>query len=202
MAQKIFNFLVFVFVIIGVMYYADYEDSTKVTKEEAKTITKEIVNNEEAKTITQEIVITQGPLILKDLGVGDDGILSRITISEGVTSDDYAGLYQYRTMYTNNNSITYDQGTNSINLYPFIYLIERDDKGNPIFLQADQYPSKDEFRKEMIETLAHELRHYWQDQTGESIKHPYDTSIPHDERWAEKDANDYMEKYFQSIQDK
>jgi hypothetical protein len=208
MNQKVANVFAFVCVIAGVIGYANYEDSTQTV---AQGITNKVVTpvveritNKEAITMTQEIVKTYSPLILKDLGVGDDGILNRITISDKVPmDDDYSGLFTDRS-YTSwsDGRITYDQGTDSIDLYPYMNLTERDEKGDPVFLQKDQYPSKDEFRKETIETLAHELRHYWQDQTGESLKHPYDTSIPHDKRWAEIDANQYAEKYYQSIQNK
>ncbi|WP_318509116.1 hypothetical protein [Bacillus sp. T3] len=195
MAQKFVNFLAFVAVIAGVIFYSNYEDEVKAKNQ---------LTNKQAIEMTKEIVKTQGPLILKDLGVKDDGILNRITIDKGVRDDDYAGLYTDRTYTTWNdsNKITYDEGTNTINLYPFTYLTERDENGDPIFLSKDQYPSKVEFRRSMIETLAHELRHYYQDRTGESIKHPYDESIPHDERWAEKDSNKYMEKYYKSLQNK
>ncbi|GHH96661.1 DUF3920 family protein [Neobacillus kokaensis] len=193
MGQKIFNFFVFVCVITGVIIYSIHEDEVKA---------KQQLTNKQAIEMTKEIVKTQGPLILKDLGVKDDGILSRITINKGVRDDDYIGWYSGRsyTTWSDSNKIVYDEGTNTIDLYPYGYLTERDENGDPVFLSKDQYPSKDEFKKEMIETLAHELRHYWQDRTGEMIKHPYKDSTPHDERWIEKDANRYMEKYYQSIQ--
>jgi hypothetical protein len=193
MIQKIVNFFCFVAMMIGVYAYSTHEEEVKA---------KDQLTNKEAIEMTKEIVKEQGPLILKSLGVKDDGILSRITVNKGVV-DDYAGLYTNRT-YTvwENNTIEYDQGTNHMELYPYIYLIEHDENGNPVFRSKDQYPSKNEFRKDMVETLAHELRHYWQDRTGESIKHPYDTSVPHDERWIEIDANKYMKKYYKSLQSK
>lgn len=70
--------------------------------------------------------------------------------------------------------------------------MKRDKDGNLVSIPSNQRPNKDGFREAMNQVLAHELRHYWQHQTGVYYKHPYDTNIPHDERWAEIDANDYM----------
>lgn len=188
MTQKIVNFLAFVCAMVGVIYYANYEESTKVT-------------DEEAITITQEIVKTQTQLILKDLSIGDDGISNRITIRDIYPDSGYAGWCEASNV-TVNGTTTYAQESATIDLYPITYLKGRDEKGSLVSLSPSQRPTKDEFRKEMTETFAHELRHYWQHQTGVYYDHPYDTSIPHDERWAEKDANDYMKKYYKSIQNK
>ncbi|WP_176536122.1 DUF3920 family protein [Bacillus cereus] len=190
--HRVFNFLCFVSVIAGIIYYATDADFPLVTTG---------VTDEEAVTITQEIVKIQTQLILQDLGVGDDGISGKITIHNTLNNNGYAGLFN--SSYVTTNGIkAYAQKSGVIDLYPMAYLVERDEKGDLVSAPADRRPAKDKFRKSMIETLAHELRHYWQHQTGETFKYPYDTSIPYDERWAEKDAKDYMKRYYKSIQHK
>ncbi|QWH38092.1 hypothetical protein EXW53_14945 [Bacillus mycoides] len=184
--HKIFNFLCFVSVIAGIIYYATSDDIPLLTTG---------VTDEEAMTITHKIVETQTQLILQDLGVGDDGISSKITIHNLYPNDGYSGMF-YGDYMTTNGMKSYVQQSGVIDLYPMVYLMRRDEDGNVAPLPSNQRPSKDGFRKVMNETLAHELRHYWQHQTGVFYKHPYDTSIPHDERWAEKDANEYMKKYY------
>jgi len=187
MARKIVNIFVFVCLIAGVVFYGNYVESSKVT-------------HEEAIVITQEIVKTHTPLILKDLGVKDDGVSSRINIQDSYPNDGYSGVCHYKYVTINGTKI-YKQKSAVIDLFPMVYLQRQDNNGNLVPLSLSLRPSKDEFRKKMIETLAHELRHYWQCQTGEIFKYVYDTSIPHDERWAEIDANNYMKKYYQSIKD-
>ncbi|UNP78818.1 DUF3920 family protein [Bacillus nitratireducens] len=190
--HKVLNFLCFVSVIAGIIYYATNDDFPLVTTG---------VTDEEAVTITQEIVKTQTQLILQDLGVGDDGISRKITIHNTYNNDGYSGLFN--SSYVTTNGITaYAQKSGVIDLYPMVYLMGRDKGGNLVSFPANQRPTKDGFRKAMIETLAHELRHYWQHQTGEFFKYPYDTSVTHDERWAEKDAKDYMGKYSKLIRHK
>lgn len=185
MARNIVNFLVLVCVIAGVVFYGNYVESEKVT-------------DEEAIVITQEIVKTHTPFILKDLGVEDDGVSSRINIHDTYPGDGYAGVCHFNYVIINGTK-RYKQKSAVIDLYPMVYLPRQDHDGNPLSLSMSLRPTKHEFRRKMIETLAHELRHYWQCQTGEIFKYPYDRSIPHDERWAEIDANNYMKKYYQSI---
>ncbi|EJS63120.1 hypothetical protein ICU_04726 [Bacillus cereus BAG2X1-1] len=187
--HKIFNSLWFVSVIVGIIYYATNEDFPLITTG---------VTEEEAMTITDDIVKTQTQLILQDLGVGDDGISSKITIHNTYPNDGYAGLFHGDSLITNGVQ-SYVQKSGVIDIYPMVYFMKRDKDGNLVSIPSNQRPNKDGFREVMNQVLAHELRHYWQHQTGVFFKHPYDTNVPHDERWAEKDANDYMKKYSKSI---
>lgn len=187
--HKIFNSLCFVSVIVGIIYYATNDDFPWITTG---------VTEEEAMTITDDIVKTQTQLILQDLGVGDDGISGRITIHNTYPSDGYAGLFHGQSVITNGVQ-SYVQSSGVIDIYPMVYFMKRDKEGNLVSIPSNQRLNKDRFRDAMHQVIAHELRHYLQHQTGEFFKHPYDTSLPHDERWAEIDANNYMKKYSKSI---
>lgn len=190
--HKVFNFLCFVSVIAGIIYYITNEDFLWINIG---------VTEEEALTITHDVVKIQTQLILQDLGVGDDGISSKIIIHNTYPDNGYAGLF-YGDYVIANGVKSYVQKSGVIDIYPMVYFMRRDKDGNLVSIPSNQRPNKDGFREGMNQVLAHELRHYWQHQTGVFYKHPYDTSIPHDERWAEKDANDYMERYYKSIQHK
>ncbi|MCU4788926.1 DUF3920 family protein [Bacillus cereus] len=183
--HKILNFLCTVSVVAGIIYYASNYDIPWITTG---------VTEEEAMSITDDVVKTQTQLILQDLGVGDDGISGKITIHNTYPSNGYAGLFHGQSVITNGLQ-SYVQSSGFIDIYPMVYFMKRDKEGNLVSIPSNQRLNKDRFRDAMHQVLAHELRHYLQHQTGVFFKHPYDTSVPHDERWAEIDANDYMKKY-------
>lgn len=187
--RKIFNSLYFISIIVGIIYFANSDYSPWFTTG---------VTEEEAMKITDDVVKTQTQLILQDLGIGDDGVSSRITIHNTYPDNDYAGLFHGESVITNGVQ-SYVQKSGVIDIYPMVYIKKRDKDGTVASFPVNQRFSKEEFRKEITKTLAHELRHYWQYQTGVFFKHPYDTNVPHDERWSEIDANDYEKKYYKSI---
>lgn len=68
---------------MGIIYYATNDDFPWITTG---------VTEEEAMTITDDVVRTQTQLILQDLGVGDDGVSSKITIHNTYPDNGYAGF--------------------------------------------------------------------------------------------------------------
>jgi hypothetical protein len=61
------------------------------------------------------------------------------------------------------------------------------------------------FKKSIIDTLAHEIRHAWQSNSGEWRNHSEITSffmsliIPYEHKWEEKDANKFAHDYTKSV---
>lgn len=136
---KIYNSLLFVSVIVGIIYYATNKDFPLITNG---------VTEEEAMTITDDIVKTKTQLILQDLGVGDDGISSQIKIHNTYPNDGYAGLFHGDSLITNGVQ-SYVQNSGIIDIYPMVYFMKRDKDGNLVSIPSNQRPNKDGFREVM-----------------------------------------------------
>ncbi|WP_368908093.1 hypothetical protein, partial [Bacillus wiedmannii] len=145
---KIINFLGFVSVIVGIIYYTTNDDFLWINIG---------VTEEEALTITHDVVKTQTQLILEDLGVGDDGISSKIIIHNTYPDDGFAGLFNGHYVIANGVK-SYVQKSGVIDIYPMVYFMRRDKDGNLVSIPSTQRPNKDGFREAMNQVLAHELR--------------------------------------------
>lgn len=163
------------------------------------------VTNAKAMKMMEEIIAEHAPDILGHLGFyNDDEILGKFTISTENNDDTPRGVCSVttsRTLLGLNEK--YVKGSAEITFYPvafFSYRKKNRRKGNvPFFFR---FFSK-RIRKTMIFVLAHELRHYWQYDSGEYYRNEsqaFGISImPYEWRWCEKDANDFAREYMKSI---
>lgn len=177
------------------------------------------MTNKKLVAATEEIVRVHAPLILKELGLDtdNDDILNRILVSPGLPTEKEqegsAGIFEFDVNVTRSNVFhiatgrQYVRGTGVITMYPLNNLYyatnERKRKKIPcssLLSTVAQVPLK----KQIIEQLAHELRHYWQYVTGigfERSVYGQDGNhvLKYDNRWVERDANEFAAKYVRSL---
>lgn len=157
------------------------------------------VTDAKAMKMMEEIVAEHAPQILLQLGFAkDDEILNKINILPTDEVDTPHGETQVQT-----KSDKYVKGTASIYLYPlscFSYKKKNGKNGRLPFIARFMHK---QIRRLLIHTLAHELRHYWQHDSGEYFRNEpqvFGISImPYNWRWCEKDANQFARDYLVSI---
>jgi hypothetical protein len=167
------------------------------------------ITNKKAIQITKEIVAKEAPMILERLGLdNEDGILERIIVEdfempanfgthEAKYIKDYFGVYQPHELYK--------QGTAVITLYPLSMMHLWFRTSDSTYRTATNWRmrlSKKAFKRRVINTLAHELRHYWQIKTGrifqeKSVFMMNFNFTPYLDRWEEKDANKFADQYLE-----
>jgi len=204
--MKGFSGVLIFIVVIYVIFFSDYtQEIVEVNKTSSYTTmftTKEKgITDNEAMLITEEVIESHKHLILQDLGVMDDGILDRIYIVDGYPQSGFDGFcYEKHTI--TNGIMTYVQGSAYIELYPLRILYSYNEVGELVPIDEHHRISKEQFREHMTKILAHELRHYWQYQTGFDAQYPDQQSLPYEERPSEIDAYAYMDEYYESFQSK
>ena len=150
---------------------------------------------------SNEIIKLHAPSILKELGLSEnDEILNRIVVSDKIGSSIPHGVCeaQISRKFFSSDSV-YIKGSAKITIYPltFLYYTSKDGSLKKIPFVVRLFESQ--LRRAIIFTLAHELRHYWQHETGEYEKNELQflgmSVMPYQHRWCEKDANEFGRKY-------
>jgi hypothetical protein len=155
---------------------------------------------------TKMLIEKHAPIILRELGLEDnDGILERIVVTDKFGSDVPYGqiFYEERGKTHSFTRMVWDQkyegGSARIEIHPmsfFHYVNKRGDvKKTPVFTRF----LGPLFRKAIIHTLAHELRHYWQFYTGKYYEKELlfggRSIMPYEHKWSERDANSFGAQY-------
>jgi hypothetical protein len=162
------------------------------------------ITNEIAVGIAKEVVEEHAPSILTRLGFYiDDEVLNRFTFSTETTKDTPLGRCTVTTLEERYGGRSeYVKGSARITIYPvrFLYRLTRHKE---LIRRPFARFFKNSLRKRMIRVLAHELRHYWQHESGEIERNEASAFgiiiMPYEVRWSERDADDFAKEYLESL---
>jgi hypothetical protein len=169
------------------------------------------ITNKKAVAMTQEVVAKHAPLILEKLGLleNNDGILDRIEVIANPLTKESAFNARFRHSVTirglfgtGGQSYTKGSGIVEINAIALFYFMNKKDEFKDVKI-VRLLASNKRFKQQILHSLAHELRHYWQYVTGETWKNGAHLGavnlMPYEWRWEEKDANEFAASYIKSL---
>lgn len=163
------------------------------------------VTDAKAMKMMEEVVAEHAPEILTRLGFAiDDEILNKISVLAENEDETPHGVCNVRISHNIFKSGTekYVEGSASINLYPATFFVYRKKNGRYAQLPFFARLFGKQIRRMFIHTLAHELRHYWQYDSGEYFRNESTffgrSFMPYEWRWCEKDANQFAREYLVS----
>lgn len=124
-------------------------------------------------SIAEEVIATHAQVIIDDLDINYDGIIDRIKISTDIQGLGL-GFVMGHCTYRHTRSVIamtqrYIPQSNNIVIYPMAMVSLYKFKSNKTILVPSLIIRlfKKSIRKQIIEVLAHELRHAWQNASGE-----------------------------------
>ena len=166
------------------------------------------MTNEKLMKEAQEVINLHAPIILKELGLEDnDGILERIFVSDTKNDANNALITKEVRKTVRYGQVVrqeYVVGSAFIDINPLVsFYYEGKDgavKSEPFVMRF----FRKTIRQNILFTLAHELRHYWQYHSGEIFKNELMMNgikaLSYERQWCERDANqfgvEYLSKFY------